>query len=506
MMDFDNQMMKDAEEQMGLTPLPMPCILANPEHTNKPPVKPRRSIKCRPTAQQRTQTPNPAAKPNTLEMEVTQLSVESLPSSLQVQTLLWFQRSQLPQLHTHTHTLPSWLHGFTTRREAEQMLKDHPLGSFLLRLSESKIGFVLSYRGEDRCRHFIIEQEEDGRYLITGEDIRHSTLDELITYYTHNPVGPFNEKLTVPCGESTVFSNGNASLGGRDSRDGQKGLGLDPAPPINKVIPVLMQAPGSTQVLTATATADYAVVKKVLKTSLSLTESQQTAETRSPSVEVLNPGASILKVGSSGAASTLDTELTDAPYARVNKPPRSTPHTAPAPFATTTVTSSDQQSMDHAAPSSLRSSAEQKYWQLEPLHTYEEMLFTASRQEADFYAIGRRREVEGVRGDSTGHHLYSEINLRGSRHTPSCAPESLPVMNTLNQTRPASARFTSNLPFQPPPRYACGYPRDLSMQSSVPLQNPHWQHSTTYDPSGIYEQIPERSRVRPPLPSHNPKH
>ena len=123
-------------------------------------------------------------------------------------------------------------------REAEYILKDKPQGCFLLRLSESKIGFVLSYRwtntqthtldsnqlpvcfifsshtqtcfscrGQDRCRHFIIEEEEGGTngrggsYLITGEDSRHGSLSELVSYYTKNPVGPYDEMLTTPCDE-----------------------------------------------------------------------------------------------------------------------------------------------------------------------------------------------------------------------------------------------------------------------------------------------------------------
>lgn len=202
-------------------------------------------------------------------------TLEPLSPSLRAHTLLWFERTQLPRLRTPGHSLPRWLHGFATRRlqprltyfmktqhictyrshtyadvktvtykqntwcciyshslrEAEQLLQDKPQGCFLLRLSESKIGFALSYRyiylyvyictvhirhfsyaneqihwnsrGEDRCRHFIIEEEDSGTfgslYLIAGEDSRHHSLDDLVNYYTHNPVGPFNEMLTVPC-------------------------------------------------------------------------------------------------------------------------------------------------------------------------------------------------------------------------------------------------------------------------------------------------------------------
>lgn len=66
------------------------------------------------------------------------------------------------------------------------------------------IQMLFNSRGADKCRHFIIEEERDasgmkGQYIIAGENSRHCSLEELINYYTHNPVGPFNETLTVPC-------------------------------------------------------------------------------------------------------------------------------------------------------------------------------------------------------------------------------------------------------------------------------------------------------------------
>lgn len=66
------------------------------------------------------------------------------------------------------------------------------------------IQMLFNSRGADKCRHFIIEEECDAsgmksQYIIAGENSRHCSLEELINYYTHNPVGPFNETLTVPC-------------------------------------------------------------------------------------------------------------------------------------------------------------------------------------------------------------------------------------------------------------------------------------------------------------------
>ncbi|NWT33085.1 SH22A protein, partial [Cardinalis cardinalis] len=65
--------------------------------------------------------------------------------ALRARTRLWFEQTQARRLGPEGE-LPSWFHGFTSRREAEELLQDQPLGRFLVRFSESTVGFVLSYR------------------------------------------------------------------------------------------------------------------------------------------------------------------------------------------------------------------------------------------------------------------------------------------------------------------------------------------------------------------------
>ncbi|GCC33403.1 hypothetical protein chiPu_0011872 [Chiloscyllium punctatum] len=120
--------------------------------------------------------------------------------------ITWFTTTQAAKL-MRGGTVPDWFYGITTRREAEHLLKDKPQGCFLIRVGESRIGFSLSYRAFDRCRHFIIDVTTDGQYNITGESIFHNSLQDLVNYHSQFPIDPYTECLTIPCeqlSQSTV--------------------------------------------------------------------------------------------------------------------------------------------------------------------------------------------------------------------------------------------------------------------------------------------------------------
>ena len=51
-----------------------------------------------------------------------------------------------------------WFHGIVSRREAESLLNDCPSGTFLVRVSESRYGYSLSFQAGARCKHYIIDQ------------------------------------------------------------------------------------------------------------------------------------------------------------------------------------------------------------------------------------------------------------------------------------------------------------------------------------------------------------
>ncbi|NWQ98143.1 SH22A protein, partial [Burhinus bistriatus] len=53
-------------------------------------------------------------------------------------------------------------------------------------------------RGRDRCRHFVLDQLPDGRYVILGEQSAHAELADLLRHYVTAPVTPYHEFLTMP--------------------------------------------------------------------------------------------------------------------------------------------------------------------------------------------------------------------------------------------------------------------------------------------------------------------
>uniref|UniRef100_A0A8C7GLS4 Si:ch73-109i22.2 n=1 Tax=Oncorhynchus kisutch TaxID=8019 RepID=A0A8C7GLS4_ONCKI len=484
-------------------PVPHQHSAQDPPTHQTPPIKPRRSLKVPKTLREEVVLPAKQTNGQENETVVKRVStaltlggpgpLEPLSPSLRAHTLLWFERTQLPRLCRPGRPMPRWLHGFATRREAEELLKDKQQGCFLLRLSESKIGFVLSYRGMDRCRHFIIEEEEGGRgacYLIAGEESRHSSLQELVSYYTQYPVGPFNEILTTPCDESSEACEGTVKLGLQDEGGEttkvteKEASSYAPSAPATVHVQEILASSAPTN----DGTPEYAVVKKVLKKSLSQPENQ----------------LGELCAGAFGGGEN----AFDALYARVNKPPSMLSHTSPY---VNVGNPPGQEATASSVPLMHRgSTGDPSYWKLEPLHTYEETPHLVQREEEtkehiDFYAMGRWRDAErSTGGRDPQHHLYSEVNLR-TREAPSHIP--LP------------ARIAPNRPLRLPPRPVnCPPQQDGSVQrcgdpilSSSPSRpgvflTPCSERPLTQDPStSIYEQIPERpTSSRPPLPPPNP--
>ncbi|XP_069806522.1 SH2 domain-containing protein 2A [Dendropsophus ebraccatus] len=122
----------------------------------------------------------------------------STGANLKDQTYQWFEKTQRMKLLKNGR-FADWFHGFITRNRAEEILHDKPLGCFLIRFCESRVGFVLSYRGTERCRHFMLNHFEDERYVIEGEKSTHPSLEDLVNHYCRFPMEPYKEMLTTAC-------------------------------------------------------------------------------------------------------------------------------------------------------------------------------------------------------------------------------------------------------------------------------------------------------------------
>ncbi|XP_074523421.1 uncharacterized protein sh2d7 [Halichoeres trimaculatus] len=131
------------------------------------------------------------------------LHMETSEGGLKELVLRWFTETQAPLILNSNGSFPVWFQGFAARKEAEDLLRDKALGCFLIRLSDKAIGYILSYRGLDRCRHFVITQDQDGQFVVSGDCQTYGSLTELIEHYRVNPIQPFGEHLTSSCHEET---------------------------------------------------------------------------------------------------------------------------------------------------------------------------------------------------------------------------------------------------------------------------------------------------------------
>uniref|UniRef100_A0A674AIW9 Myosin-IIIb-like n=1 Tax=Salmo trutta TaxID=8032 RepID=A0A674AIW9_SALTR len=124
-------------------------------------------------------------------------------------TIRWFKETQARKV-VHNGAFPCWFHGMITRRQAEDLMTDKPVGCFLIRVGQSREGYTLTYKGANRCRHFMIEMQSNGKYVILGEDKAHPSLPDLVQHHSQVGIKPFNELLSTPCGQRLFLPPGQS--------------------------------------------------------------------------------------------------------------------------------------------------------------------------------------------------------------------------------------------------------------------------------------------------------
>ncbi|XP_061153453.1 hematopoietic SH2 domain-containing protein homolog [Syngnathus typhle] len=123
----------------------------------------------------------------------------ALSPSPQPQNNTWFVASQSTWIQNGV--VPEWFYWRISRKAAEELLTPKPPGSFLIRISESRVGYALSYRAEGCFRHFMIEAKQDGTCAIVGEKRAHPSLHHLVDFHRKVPIAAHNELLTFSCAQ-----------------------------------------------------------------------------------------------------------------------------------------------------------------------------------------------------------------------------------------------------------------------------------------------------------------
>ncbi|XP_057624353.1 SH2 domain-containing protein 7 [Chionomys nivalis] len=223
-------------------------------------------------------------------------------AEIQELALKWFMETQAPSI-LQNGALPTWFHGFITRKQTEQLLRDKALGSFLVRLSDRAVGYILSYRGSDRCRHFVINQLQNRRYLVSGDTLSHRTLEELLRHYQEVQLEPFGETLATACPrleENDLYDAVNTGLQ-------QTSLGLEN--PAAMGFPIVVPEKATSPRLPAKPQVSFLHTKKGLDVNPWTVSKEESAEapTRGPPIPQRSP--SLLDEPSAGPSDIIYADL-----------------------------------------------------------------------------------------------------------------------------------------------------------------------------------------------------
>lgn len=103
----------------------------------------------------------------------------------------WFLEEERPKgvgTDPNTGKVAQWFHGVISRLEAENYLLKMTLGSYLVRVSERVWGYTISYRAEDRCKHFLVDTSEQGYQFFGANQLVHRSLADLVNFHKSNPI------------------------------------------------------------------------------------------------------------------------------------------------------------------------------------------------------------------------------------------------------------------------------------------------------------------------------
>ena len=71
-----------------------------------------------------------------------------------------------------------------------------------MRVSERVWGYTVSYKDENKCKHFLVDTSGDTYQFFGTQQIPHRTLNDLIAFHSEKPIsGIGQEILKTACGQ-----------------------------------------------------------------------------------------------------------------------------------------------------------------------------------------------------------------------------------------------------------------------------------------------------------------
>ncbi|ELU10034.1 hypothetical protein CAPTEDRAFT_103580 [Capitella teleta] len=121
----------------------------------------------------------------------------SKPSNKQ-DVVTWFKEYEVPKgagLESKSQKVAPWFHGESFRSDAEALLLNEAVGSYLVRLSEKIWGYAISYRSQDRCKHFLVDASEGSYQFFGTNQLSHASLEDLVNFHKSKAISLIGQEM-----------------------------------------------------------------------------------------------------------------------------------------------------------------------------------------------------------------------------------------------------------------------------------------------------------------------
>ncbi|VDO99782.1 unnamed protein product [Soboliphyme baturini] len=135
-------------------------------------------------------------------------SARSIKPHSRLSVIQWYRNEEYIRgvgVDRITNHFAPWFHGLIDREEAELLLKFQPVGSFLVRLSDRILGYVISCQAALKVKHFLVERTEEGYQFFGSEQMVHADLSDLVAFHKKVPITQTGlELLLIPVGQQRI--------------------------------------------------------------------------------------------------------------------------------------------------------------------------------------------------------------------------------------------------------------------------------------------------------------